>query len=150
MGGTRLNDVRFLPLQGGKWRRFADLNVARWGRPSVGIIGGKITVIGGWDGVKALSTLEIYNERTQSWATSRKAKISTERRWAAGTQVSHTLFPTCVQKRSWYMAYWDSLRLFMAIVYAVLGIFLLFQTITFEPICDISGWSLAWLQGYVN
>ena len=46
-GGTRLSDVRFLPLSAGrqaqKWTKIADLNIARWGRPSVGTIGGRIT-----------------------------------------------------------------------------------------------------------
>ena len=43
-GGTRLSDVRFLPLgPAASWLKVADLNTARWGRPSVGIIGGKIT-----------------------------------------------------------------------------------------------------------
>ena len=46
-GGTRLNDVRFLAMDrpGGDWRKVADLKTARWGRPSVGTIGGKITGI---------------------------------------------------------------------------------------------------------
>ena len=48
-GGTRLSDVRFLPLSAGrqaqKWTKIADLNIARWGRPSVGTIGGRITGI---------------------------------------------------------------------------------------------------------
>ena len=40
----RLNDVRFLGLGlGSDWIKIADLKTARWGRPSVGIIGGKIT-----------------------------------------------------------------------------------------------------------
>ena len=44
-GGTRLKDVRFLGLEADKteWVRVGELNTARWGRPSVGIIGGKIT-----------------------------------------------------------------------------------------------------------
>jgi len=100
-GGTRLNDVRFLSLdESAEWTKIADLNTARWGRPSVGTIGGKITVIGGWDGVKALNSVEFYNEKNQRWETSRRTKLSTERRWAASAQVSNKLFPTCVQKRS--------------------------------------------------
>jgi len=102
-GGTRLNDVRFLSLEGSApsdWTKIADLNTARWGRPSVGTIGGKITVIGGWDGVKALNSVEFYNEKKKRWETSRRTRLSTERRWAAGAQVSNRLFPTCVQKRS--------------------------------------------------
>ena len=46
-GGTRLSDVRFLPLEGRgrgrEWEKIADLNIARWGRPSVGLIGGRVT-----------------------------------------------------------------------------------------------------------
>lgn len=102
-GGTRLNDVRFLSLDQSNptdWTKIADLNTARWGRPSVGLIGGKITVIGGWDGVKALNSVEFYNEKNERWETSRRTKLSTERRWAASAQVSNKLFPTCVQKRS--------------------------------------------------
>jgi hypothetical protein len=47
-GGTRLNDVRFLALDrpGAEWEKVADLKTARWGRPSVGTIGGKITGAG--------------------------------------------------------------------------------------------------------
>jgi len=102
-GGTRLNDVRFLPLDDpipNDWTKIADLNIARWGRPSVGTIGGKITVIGGWDGVKALNSIEFYDEKNARWETSRRTRLSTERRWAANAQVSNKLFPTCVQKRS--------------------------------------------------
>ena len=44
-GGTRLADVRFLAVDrpGADWEKVADLQTARWGRPSVGTIGGKIT-----------------------------------------------------------------------------------------------------------
>lgn len=44
-GGTRLSDVRFLAVDrpGANWEKVADLQTARWGRPSVGTIGGKIT-----------------------------------------------------------------------------------------------------------
>ena len=46
-GGTRLSDVRFLPLEnrrkGEEWTKISDLNIARWGRPSVGFIGGRVT-----------------------------------------------------------------------------------------------------------
>jgi len=99
-GGTRLNDVRFLGLGGSAdWLKIADLKTARWGRPSVGIIGGKITVVGGWDGRKALSTVEFYDEKTDSWNIQRSSRLSTERRWAAGAQISNSLFPSCVQKR---------------------------------------------------
>jgi len=98
-GGKRLNDVRFLGLGStAEWVKISDLNTARWGRPSVGIIGGKITVVGGWDGLKALSTVEYYDERTQTWISSR-TRLSTERRWAAAAQISNSLFPRCVQKR---------------------------------------------------
>jgi len=34
------------------------------------------------------------------WQTERRTKLSVDRRWAAGTQVSHKLFPTCIQRRS--------------------------------------------------
>lgn len=99
-GGTRLSDVRFLPIdRGAEWIKVPDLNTARWGRPSVGTIGGKITVLGGWDGVKALSTIETYEEKSGSWVTSKTTRLTTERRWAAGTQVENKLFPRCAQKR---------------------------------------------------
>ena len=47
-GGTRLSDVRFLALDSSRprqesWRKISDLNVARWGRPSVGVVGGRVT-----------------------------------------------------------------------------------------------------------
>ena len=47
-GGTRLSDVRFLALDSERpdneqWLKIADLNTARWGRPSVGVVGGRIT-----------------------------------------------------------------------------------------------------------
>ena len=47
-GGTRLSDVRFLALdserpESEQWLKIADLNTARWGRPSVGVVGGRIT-----------------------------------------------------------------------------------------------------------
>ena len=46
-GGTRLSDVRFLPLENRRkseeWTKISDLNIARWGRPSVGFIGGRVT-----------------------------------------------------------------------------------------------------------
>jgi len=101
-GGTRLNDVRFLALDrpGAQWEKVADLKTARWGRPSVGTIGGKITVIGGWDGRKALNSVEFYNSEKREWEESRRTRLAQERRWAAATQISHKLFSYCVQKRS--------------------------------------------------
>merc|ERR1712001_444998 len=101
-GGTRLNDVRFLALDrpGAQWEKVADLKTARWGRPSVGTIGGKITVIGGWDGRKALNSVEFYNDGKREWEESRRTRLSQERRWAAATQISHKPFSYCVQKRS--------------------------------------------------
>ena len=68
-GGTRLSDVRFLPLDVSRrlqvWTKIADLNIARWGRPSVGLIGGRVTVIGGWDGVQTLNSVETYDEKNE-------------------------------------------------------------------------------------
>ena len=68
-GGTRLSDVRFLPLDVPRrlqaWEKIADLKIARWGRPSVGLIGGRVTVIGGWDGVKTLNSVETYDEKNE-------------------------------------------------------------------------------------
>lgn len=99
-GGTRLNDVRFLALDpAATWTRLADLNTARWGRPSIGVIGGRITVVGGWDGVKALSSVEYYDEKSETWQTSRISRLSTDRRWAAATQINTKLFPKCVSKQ---------------------------------------------------
>ncbi len=58
-GGTRLKDVRFLPLRDPReWRRMPDLNTARWGRPAVGAVGGRVTVAAGWDGTRDLDTVE--------------------------------------------------------------------------------------------
>ncbi len=85
-GGTRLSDVRFLALdserpENEQWLKIADLNTARWGRPSVGVVGGRMTgdtdtiksksenctflVIGGWDGVKTLNSVETYDEENE-------------------------------------------------------------------------------------
>jgi len=83
-----------------EWLKIADLNIARWGRPSVGIIGGRVTVIGGWDGQKTLNSVETYDEQNQRWETQRRTKLSVDRRWAAATQISHSLFPRCIQRRS--------------------------------------------------
>ena len=70
-GGTRLSDVRFLPLDVPPrvqvWTKIADLNIARWGRPSVGLIGGRVTVIGGWDGVQTLNSVETYDEKNERY-----------------------------------------------------------------------------------
>ena len=39
-----MNDVRFLGFGSrAEWEKIPDINTARWGRPSVGTIGGKIT-----------------------------------------------------------------------------------------------------------
>lgn len=102
-GGTRLSDVRFLALDSEdneQWLKIADLNTARWGRPSVGVVGGRMTVIGGWDGVKTLNSVETYDEENERWETQRRIKLSVDRRWAAGTQISHSLFPQCIRRRS--------------------------------------------------
>ena len=57
-GGTRLSDVRFLPLDRDPrqedWVKISDLNIARWGRPSVGIIGGRVT------GIKSNTLSSVY------------------------------------------------------------------------------------------
>lgn len=102
-GGTRLSDVRFLALDSSRprqesWRKISDLNVARWGRPSVGVVGGRVTVIGGWDGQKTLNSIETYDEENERWETQRRTKLSVDRRWAAGTQISHNLFPRCISE----------------------------------------------------
>ena len=57
-GGTRLSDVRFLALdserpENEQWLKIADLNTARWGRPSVGVVGGRMT--GDTDTIKSKS-----------------------------------------------------------------------------------------------
>ena len=68
-GGTRLKDVRFLPVgpKHTEWRKVAEMLTARWGRPGVGIVGGRITVAAGWDGVKDLDTVEYYDEVKREW-----------------------------------------------------------------------------------
>jgi hypothetical protein len=35
-----------------------------------------ISVLGGWDGVKALSTIESYEEKTGSWVTSKTTRYN--------------------------------------------------------------------------
>ena len=57
-------------------------------------------MIGGYDGRKALNSVEFYSESSSEWQESRRTRMAQERRWAAGTQISHKLFTYCVQKRS--------------------------------------------------
>jgi len=99
-GGTRLKDVRFLPIEdpASGWRKVADLNTARWGRPGVAMVGGRITVAAGWDGVRDLATVEYYDEKTQRWRLT-ASRLQFERRWPASTPISLSLFPKCAQKR---------------------------------------------------
>ncbi|TRY67807.1 hypothetical protein TCAL_02278 [Tigriopus californicus] len=98
-GGTRLKDVRFLPLENpNEWKKLEDLNTARWGRPAVGVIGGRITVAAGWNGVKDLDTVEYYDERETKWKLT-SSRLQTERRWPSSTPISLSVFPKCVQKR---------------------------------------------------
>ena len=98
-GGTRLKDVRFLSLSNPtEWKKVADLNTARWGRPAVGVIGGRITVAAGWDGVRDLSTVEYYDEKLDRWRLT-ASRLQTERRWPSSTPINLSLFPKCVQKR---------------------------------------------------
>ena len=99
-GGTRLKDVRFLPLRdpASGWRKVADLNTARWGRPGVAMVGGRITVAAGWDGVRDLATVEYYDEKTKRWRLT-ASRLQFERRWPASTPISLSLFPKCAQKR---------------------------------------------------
>jgi hypothetical protein len=48
-----LKDVRFLSLDDpSEWKKVPDLITARWGRPAVGVVGGRITVTAGWDGTR--------------------------------------------------------------------------------------------------
>eukprot|EP00095_Tigriopus_kingsejongensis_P007693 snap_masked-scaffold142_size315517-processed-gene-0.4 protein:Tk07693 transcript:snap_masked-scaffold142_size315517-processed-gene-0.4-mRNA-1 annotation:"hypothetical protein" len=98
-GGTRLKDVRFLSLANpSEWKKLADLNTARWGRPAVGSIGGRITVAAGWNGSRDLDTVEYYDESELRWKLT-SSRLQTERRWASSTPISLSLFPKCVQKR---------------------------------------------------
>jgi hypothetical protein len=99
-GGTRLKDVRFLSLSdpASGWKKVADLNTARWGRPGVAMVGGRITVAAGWDGVRDLDTVEYYDEKTMKWRLT-ASRLQTERRWPASTPISLSLFPKCAQKR---------------------------------------------------
>eukprot|EP00096_Caligus_rogercresseyi_P014027 TRINITY_DN6579_c0_g1_i1.p1 TRINITY_DN6579_c0_g1~~TRINITY_DN6579_c0_g1_i1.p1 ORF type:complete len:1345 (+),score=240.29 TRINITY_DN6579_c0_g1_i1:73-4107(+) len=99
-GGTRLGDVRFLSLSAAPaWRKISELNTARWGRPGVGVVGGRITVSAGWSGFRDLDTVEYYNEATSSWRLT-ASKLQTERRWPYSTPISLSLFPKCIQKRT--------------------------------------------------
>ena len=99
-GGTRLKDVRFLPIERPEagWRKVADLNTARWGRPGVAMVGGRITVAAGWDGVRDLDTVEYYDEKRRSWRRT-ASRLQFDRRWPASTPISLSLFPKCAQKR---------------------------------------------------
>jgi len=99
-GGTRLKDVRFLSIEdpASGWRKVADLNTARWGRPGVAMVGGRITVAAGWDGVRDLATVEYYDEKTKRWRLT-ASRLQFERRWPASTPISLSLFPKCAQKR---------------------------------------------------
>ena len=98
-GGTRLKDVRFLPLDNPtEWRRVADLKTARWGRPAVGVVGGRVTVAAGWDGTRDLDTVEYYDENREEWRLT-SSRLQTERRWPSSTPISLRLFPKCVQRR---------------------------------------------------
>jgi len=99
-GGTRLRDVRFLPLNGPsqEWQKVADLKTARWGRPGVAMVGGRIAVAGGWNGVKDLDTVEYYDESLRDWKKS-PSRLQIERRWIASSPISIRLFPKCAQSR---------------------------------------------------
>ena len=99
-GGTRLKDVRFLPIDRPEagWRKVADLNTARWGRPGVAMVGGRITVAAGWDGVRDLDTVEYYDEKRRRWRQT-ASRLQFDRRWPASTPISLSLFPKCAQKR---------------------------------------------------
>ena len=99
-GGTRLKDVRFLPIDRPEvgWQKVADLNTARWGRPGVAMVGGRITVAAGWDGVRDLDTVEYYDEKRRRWRNT-ASRLQFERRWPASTPISLSLFPKCAQKR---------------------------------------------------
>lgn len=97
--GTRLRDVRFLPLdKPSEWRKVADLQTARWGRPGVGTVGGRITVAAGWNGSRDLDTVEFYDQRSMSWRKT-STNLLTARRWPASTPISLRLFPKCAQRR---------------------------------------------------
>ena len=105
-GGTRLKDVRFLPLERPRgrgseweWERGASLNTARWGRPAVGVVGGRITVAAGWDGTRDLSTVEYYDEVSRKWRVT-ASRLQTEGRWPGATPISLSLFPKCAQRRT--------------------------------------------------
>ena len=99
-GGTRLKDVRFLPIERpSEWERVAALNTARWGRPAVGVVGGRITVAAGWDGTRDLSTVEYYDEVSRKWRVT-ASRLQTERRWPGATPISLSLFPKCAQRRN--------------------------------------------------
>ena len=99
-GGTRLKDVRFLPLEGPnqEWQKVADLRTARWGRPGVAIVGGRITVSAGWDGRKDLDTVEYYDETERRWKNT-ASRLQTVRRWPSSAPISIRLFPKCAQRR---------------------------------------------------
>jgi hypothetical protein len=70
----------------------------RWGRPGVGIVGGRITVAAGWNGVKDLDTVEYYDELKREWRR-QASRLQTERRWPSSTPISLFLFPKCAQRR---------------------------------------------------
>ena len=98
-GGTRLKDVRFLSLDNPReWVKVASIKTARWGRPGVGTVGGRITVAAGWDGTRDLDTVEYYDEKTRQWRQT-ASRLQTERRWPSSTPINLSLFPKCAQRR---------------------------------------------------
>ena len=93
-GGIRPKDMRLA----GKRLLTSIVNTARWGRPGVAMVGGRITVAAGWDGVRDLDTVEYYDEKRRRWRNT-ASRLQFERRWPASTPISLSLFPKCAQKR---------------------------------------------------
>ena len=95
-GGIRLKDVSFLPIDRPEvgWQKIAYLNTAWWcwGCPGVAMVGERITVAAGWDGVRDLDTVEYYNEKRRRWRNT-ESRLQFERQWPASTPISLSLFP---------------------------------------------------------
>ncbi|XP_036286105.1 kelch-like protein 18 isoform X3 [Pipistrellus kuhlii] len=83
--GDSLNVVEVFDPLANRWEKCHPMTTAR-SRVGVAVVNGLLYAIGGYDGQLRLSTVEVYNPETDTWA--RAGSMNSKRRWTVVTPMS--------------------------------------------------------------
>ena len=88
-GNGAVSSVMSFEPSSGEWGELASMATARmW--LGMGVVGGKLYAVGGWDGSTTLSSVECFDPETQQWSAA--PSMSTARTWAAAVVLDRKLY----------------------------------------------------------